>query len=126
MGTLAPIVYSDGSFALRAQVGSVLLRASGTINGDLWSGVTSVLIPEVDTRVEVSLGMMTNASFGSVSGRILEAGGLVGAADAICKSAPMCLRVWIPGAPTFRIESWVPSFRTLLGTLAFQMFRLEI
>ena len=80
---MAPIVYSDGSFALRAQVGSVLLRASGTINGDLWSGVTSVLIPEVDTRVEVSLGMMTNASYGSVSGRILEAGGFVGAADAI-------------------------------------------
>ena len=79
------IVYSDGSFALRAQVGSVL-RASGTIDGTP-SGVISVLIPEVDTRVEVSLGMMTNASYGSVSGRILEAGGFVGAADAILHRA---------------------------------------
>ena len=68
---------------LSAQVGSILLEASGLVDGDLWSGVTSVLIPELDAQVEVTLGMMTNSVYGAVEGRVLEAGGDTGAEDVV-------------------------------------------
>ena len=47
------------------------------------SGVTSVLIPELDAQVEVTLGMMTNSVHGAVEGRVLEAGGDAGAVDVV-------------------------------------------
>ena len=47
------------------------------------------------------LGMMTNASYGSVSGRILEAGGFVGAADAILQIRADVFAGLDSGGPSF-------------------------
>ena len=53
---MAPVVAAMMGPLRSVQVGSVLLEASGFVDGDLWSGVTSVLIPELDAQVEAHWG----------------------------------------------------------------------